>query len=230
MGFGGIRVMPVSDAVFLSASVPDEKRAPGFAKTADVVAITSAVNAVMQVVLGRRRLVWGGHPAITPVVRLVAESMKVDYGKWVYLYQSTYFKDIFLEDNAHFQNVIFTDTVADNREASLALMRETMFSSTKFQAAVFVGGMQGIIDEFELFVSFQPDALLVPIYSTGGATLELKDRMKREDPALSDDLDYIRLLHAQLGISKQERRYANPAEQPVKLEDRYRVQKRKSKL
>ncbi|HWY13607.1 MAG TPA: hypothetical protein VNX86_00520 [Rhizomicrobium sp.] len=214
--------MPASDAVFLSASVPDEKRAPEFAKTADVVAITSAVNAVMQVILGRRRLVWGGHPAITPIVLLVAKSMKVDYGQWVHLYQTAYFKDEFPEDNAHFENVTYTGVVENDREESLLAMRKAMFSSGKFQAAVFIGGMKGIIDEFDLFSSIQPEARLVPIYSTGGATLELKGRMKRDDPALTNDLDYVGLLHAQLGISKRERRYVSPAEQPRKLEDRYR--------
>ncbi len=72
----------MKEAVFLSASVPDPKRAPNFAKTADAVAITAAVGALVYVTLGRRRLVWGGHPAITPMIWVVAESLKVDYGSW----------------------------------------------------------------------------------------------------------------------------------------------------
>src|SRR5258705_4522652 len=38
--------------------------------------------------LGRRLLVWGGHPAITPMIWAAANDMGVDYGAWVHLYQS----------------------------------------------------------------------------------------------------------------------------------------------
>ena len=81
------------DAIFLSASVPDPKRGPEYAETADAVAITSAVSALVNVTLGRRLLVWGGHPAITPMIWVVAEAIGVDYGRWVRLYQSRYFED-----------------------------------------------------------------------------------------------------------------------------------------
>lgn len=83
------------EAIFLSASVPDGRRAPDFAATADTVAITAAVSALVHVVLGRRLLIWGGHPAITPMIWTVAENFGVDYGRWVQLYQSLYFKDEF---------------------------------------------------------------------------------------------------------------------------------------
>ena len=99
----------MTGAIFLSASVPDPKRSPQHAKTADTVAITSAVGALVYVTLGRRRLVWGGHPAITPMIWVVAESMGVDYGKWVKLYQSKFFKEDFPEDNEQFRNVVLTE-------------------------------------------------------------------------------------------------------------------------
>src|SRR5713226_2542381 len=94
--------LTVSGAIFLSASVPDPKRGKKFAKTADTVAITAAVSALLYVTLGRRLLVWGGHPAITPMVLVVAEDLGVDYGSWVKLYQTQYFKDEFPEDNLRF--------------------------------------------------------------------------------------------------------------------------------
>ena len=95
----------MEDAIFLSASVPDPKREPEFAATSNSVAITSAVRALVHVTLGRRVLVWGGHPAITPMIKVVAEEMDVDYGKWVKLYQSLYFRDQFPQDNEQFENV-----------------------------------------------------------------------------------------------------------------------------
>lgn len=44
-----------------------------------------------------------------------------------------------------------------------------MFSENKFAAGIFIGGMEGIKDEFELFRLFHPKALLLPIASTGAA-------------------------------------------------------------
>jgi hypothetical protein len=212
----------VSDAVFLSASVPDPKRAPAFAKSADPVAITSAVTALVYVTLGRRLLVWGGHPAITPMVLVVAESMGVDYGKWVKLYQSRLFEEDFPEENKRFQNLNLTDVVDGDREKSLRHMRERMFNENKFNAAVFIGGMGGIVEEFSLFTQLQPNAVAVPVFSTGGAVLELrasKDSAFPED--LSKDFDYIALFHRQLNIDKREMRFSTPDEQPADIQDRY---------
>jgi hypothetical protein len=149
------------------------------------------------------------------MIRLIAESMRVDYSQWVHLHQSKYFEAQFPEDNAYFSSITYSEAVAGDQAQSLLVMRKEMFSSRQFDAAVFIGGMGGIVDEFDLFCAAQPDATLVPIYSTGGATLELKSRMNREDAALSDNLDYIALLHAQLGVPNRERRYTTPAYQPA---------------
>ncbi|HEX8443527.1 MAG TPA: hypothetical protein VF631_07755, partial [Allosphingosinicella sp.] len=122
----------MGEAIFLSASAPDPKRAPQYAATADIVAITAAVSALVYVILGRRPLIWGGHPAITPMVWVVAQDVDVDYGRWVRLYQSEYFEDKFPDDNARFQNVTFTPSVEGDREGSLKLMRQRMFSEHRF--------------------------------------------------------------------------------------------------
>lgn len=122
----------MTDAIFLSAGVPDPKRGPQYAKRADTVAIAAAVSALVHVTLGRRLLVWGGQPAITPMIWVVAEGLGTDYGSWVKLYQSRHFNDEYPEDNQRFQNVIFTDDVVHDRERSLRLMRERMF--TDFRA------------------------------------------------------------------------------------------------
>jgi hypothetical protein len=85
----------MAESIFLSAGVPDPKRGPEYAASADTVAIASAVSALVYVTLGRRVLVWGGQPAITPMIWIVAQDIGVDYGRWVHLYQSRYFKDEF---------------------------------------------------------------------------------------------------------------------------------------
>ncbi|CCM80251.1 MULTISPECIES: hypothetical protein [Rhizobium] len=98
----------MGEAIFLSAGVPDPRRGPEFAATADTVAITAAVSALAYVALGRRRLIWGGHPAITPMILVMSEGMGVDYAEWVTLDQSEFFKDEFPEDNERFRNVVLT--------------------------------------------------------------------------------------------------------------------------
>ncbi|MBE9110808.1 hypothetical protein IQ273_15445 [Nodosilinea sp. LEGE 07298] len=211
----------MADVIFLSASVPDPKRAPKYAATADSVAITTAVSAFVHVVLGRRILVWGGHPAITPMIWNIAQEMSIDYGRWIRLYQSRFFQDEFPEDNERFQNVTYTTGISGDRERSLLLMREAMFSENAFTAGVFIGGMAGIVSEFELFRQLQPKAVVVPIVSTGGAVLEVAERLGGITPDLEDDLDYVALLHRHLGISVREERYRQPEDQPAEVEQRY---------
>lgn len=208
------------DAVFLSAGVPDPKRGPEYCKTADTVAITAAVSALVHVTLGRRLLVWGGQPAITPMIWCVAEGLGVDYGQWVRLYQSKYFKDDYPEDNERFKNVTYTEEVGRDRELSLRLMREQMFSSFNFTAAAFIGGMGGIVEEFELIKQMQPSASLIPVCSTGGAVNEVAKRIENLPSDLLTDLDYVAIFHRHLNISVKELRYRNPAEQPKAIVDR----------
>jgi hypothetical protein len=211
----------MSDAIFLSAGVPDPKRGPQYAKTADTVAITAAVAALVHVTLGRRLLVWGGQPAITPMIWVVAEGLGIEYGSWVKLYQSRYFKDEYPEDNQRFQNVIYTDDVGHDREQSLRLMRERMFSDFNFTAAVFIGGMGGIVHEFDLLKQLQPNAISLPLVSTGGAVHDVAQRMGSVPPDLRDDLDYVALFHRHLGVSVKEMRYRSPTEQPPAVVDRF---------
>lgn len=210
----------MTDAIFLSAGVPDPNRGPQYAKTADTVAITSAVAALVHVTLGRRLLVWGGQPAITPMIWAVAEGLGTDYGSWVKLYQSKHFEDEYPEDNQRFQNVTYTDDVGHDREDSLRLMRERMFSDFNVTAAVFIGGMGGIVQEFDLLQLLQPKATLLPVLSTGGAVHDVAQRMGSVPPDLRSDLDYIALFHRYLGVSVKEMRYQSPTEQPPAVADR----------
>ncbi|MCA0210896.1 MAG: hypothetical protein LCH74_17690 [Proteobacteria bacterium] len=209
------------DAIFLSAGVPDPRRGPEYAATADTVAITAAVSALVYVTLGRRPLIWGGHPAITPMIWVIAEDLGLDYGRWVGLYQSRHFEDQFPQDNARFGNVTLTDDIAGDRAQSLLHMRRRMFSEHRFAAAVFIGGMGGIIDEYDLFRELQPEAAIIPVVSTGGAAIEVGKRLDALVPDLADDPDYVALFHRHLGVSAREQRFANPDAQPRDIEARY---------
>jgi hypothetical protein len=200
-------------AIFLSAGIPDPS-ANHFIAPADAVAISSAVSALLHVTLGRRRLVWGGHPSITPMVWAFAEAMGISYDDWVLLYQSTIFKKEFPKETRLFHNVVRTRKVGQDIPASLTVMRKRMIRETHFGAAVFLGGMQGILDEHRLFAERAPEARIIPVGSTGGAAGVLV-RDLRSDTALATNLDYVELFYSQLEIDRNERRYRSRGEQPA---------------
>lgn len=166
--------------IFLSASVPLPERDPKYIETVDVIAIRDAVIALTTVVLPHHRIIWGGHPSITPLIYYVMKKLKMNIQEHVILYQSLWFEDKFPEDNNKFENVIFTEK-QDSIPSSIKLMRQRMFSENEFVAAVFIGGMDGIIDEYKMFIDYHPDAILLPIASTGAATKIVYDELFPED-------------------------------------------------
>ena len=54
--------------IFLSASIPLPSRDAKYIETADIIAIRDAVIALTTVVLPHHRIIWGGHPSITPLI------------------------------------------------------------------------------------------------------------------------------------------------------------------
>lgn len=154
-------------------------------------------------VIRQHKIVWGGHPAITPMIWSICEDLGVDYSGSVVLYQSTFFKDRYPEENDHFHNVVFTDAVPNDRDASLLLMRERMLSRDDLVAAVFIGGMEGVEAEHELFRQFHPAAKVLPVPSPGGAALNLaKDQGYFADADLGD-VDFAQLFHTHLALNIQ---------------------------
>src|SRR5262249_41708730 len=83
--------------LFLSASVPLPQRHRQFFNTADVIAIRESVKALVETVLKDSMLVFGGHPAITPLIALMLRGMSADIKKRVVLFQSAYFENEFVE-------------------------------------------------------------------------------------------------------------------------------------
>jgi hypothetical protein len=64
--------------VFLSASEASETRVPDFWDTQKLVNIHAAVRTICAHVLRQGPLVFGGHPAITPVARSIADGIRHD--------------------------------------------------------------------------------------------------------------------------------------------------------
>lgn len=190
--------------VFLSASVPTPGRG-NYADTADPLLIQSAVRALTEIVLGRRRIIWGGHPTITPMLMEACVHLGVSYASAVVLYQSRYFEEEFPEENAFFKNVVFTPNVNSDRESSLLLMRNEMLKRPGLGAAVFIGGMDGVHEEATIFKRYHPDAEQVFVGATGGAALQhvLAEGINLDD-ALS--IDFYEAFHSRLRILPNELR------------------------
>ena len=156
--------------IFLSASIPLPERDAKYIDTADIIAIRDAVIALSTVVLPNHRIIWGGHPSITPLIYYVMEKLDLNIQEHVTIYQSRLFEKFFPADNNKFENIVLTDVVENDREKSLLHMRERMLSESYFSAAVFIGGMDGIEVEYRMFKEKHPNALTLPIASTGAAT------------------------------------------------------------
>jgi hypothetical protein len=179
-------------AVFLSASVPVSGRG-SYYETADPFLIQVAVREFVTAVLGRFRIVSGGHPAITPMILAICQDLARSPGEWVELYQSAFFGGQFPEENAAFGHVTIVPAVAGDRETSLFELRKAMLSRTDLVAAVFIGGMEGIEAEYALFEQYHPEALVLPIPSPGGAARVLAERLGLPPHAASDDVDFARI-------------------------------------
>ncbi|MDJ1498408.1 hypothetical protein QNI19_36070 [Cytophagaceae bacterium DM2B3-1] len=183
--------------IFLSASIPfkDKERHEKYFDTADTIAIRDSVIALASVVLPTHKLIWGGHPSITPIIYYVIERLKLEIKDHVLLYQSRFFEHTFPVDNNKFDNVVLTDNLG-KKEESIHLMREQMFKDNEFAAAVFIGGMEGIEEEFEMFKQFHPKAILLPIASTGAAAKIVYEEMLTEEfknERLEKDYGYMSL-------------------------------------
>lgn len=213
--------------VFLSASIPDKDRDPKYYETADFIAIRDAVIAIATVVVPEYRLVWGGHPAITPLIRTVYEEIleaqhdgalsdeefKKEIKTHVLLYQSRFFEKYFPEDNGIFESVKLIAANKD-RESSLSDMRDAMLKDKNYLAAIFIGGMEGVEEEFELFRKYNPSCPVFSVASTGAAAKLIYDGLYENSntyidetaEALKQDRAYISLFRKLLEKAKESKR------------------------
>ena len=179
--------------IFLSASIPYQDRDKKYYDTADIVAIRDSVRALATVVIPNAHLIWGGHPAITPLIRFVMGRMDSNLKDHITLYQSNYFKDKFPEDNFHFENIQLTEELGD-RDSSLKKMRDEMIIQNDYKIGIFIGGMEGVIEEYELLKKSHPTALIIPVASTGAAAKIIYDSIEEKpDERLTNDYAYMAL-------------------------------------
>lgn len=161
--------------VFLSASlpVPDREDEAGHYSPSE---ITDAVAAFAKAILeANGRIVSGGHPAITPILLWAArehatrESIDLFQTEW---FAATFPQETWELADDGYAMLTITPSGSD-RPSSLAVMRAAMFDLTDLAGAVFIGGMKGITDEYDLLHLTRPDLPLAPLSAPGGAASRL---------------------------------------------------------
>jgi hypothetical protein len=195
---------PIKPRVFLSASVPLPSRNPVYFNTADVIAIRDSVRALTMVVIEENiQLVFGGHPAISPMIRLQISQTGAPVGERVIMYQSRYFERVFPDDNVAFEHVEMIDAVPGDQKASLVSMRAAMLGQA-FRLGIFVGGMEGVEEEHAMFRRLHPNVPAYPVASTGAAAGRIFDAdadLQREHPELRDEISYLSLMRGLVGVA-----------------------------
>ena len=193
--------------VFLSASVPSLRRADRYHILEDAtLKIEDAVIAVARAVLGHGgRLVFGGHPSISPLIALIAgeyyeprpaENRGISVGSppsgtRVVIYQSRAFEG-HLPDatsamvQAGLVDIHWVPAVNDEQfdpdlfdqpqcRESLDSMRQSMVTETSPDAMVVIGGMEGVEAEVVLFTRLRRGRPIFLLRTTGGAAMLLAD-------------------------------------------------------
>ena len=162
--------------VFLSASFPSGARAQRF-PAADPAGIADAVSSLARAVFeADGRLVFGAHPTISPLVLQIAAEL--DKRARVDIYQSSWFEGqvppetLRLVDQGY-GRIVWTPA-DDSRDESLSTMRRRMLSEP-IAGGVFVGGMEGVVDEHNLFASLHPAAPRLAFTAPGGAASTLQN-------------------------------------------------------
>jgi hypothetical protein len=193
-------------SIFLSASVPlpPPHRHEKYFRTADQIAIRDSIRALVSVILPEGTIVFGGHPAITPMVRLMVLNSGTAVGEHIFLFQSRFFEKEFPPEVRDFENLTVVDAFEGNRDASLTLMRERMIGSREFAAGIFIGGMQGVEEEFAIFREMHPTKPVFAIASTGAAALMLYERHMADRRELLEDLRYLSLFRRLLDADAQQ--------------------------
>lgn len=177
--------------IFLSASVPLPDRDRRFFESADVISIREAVKGLVLAMMETKSLlVFGGHPAITPIISKLFSQAGMVPAEHVVLYQSEYFRARFPEQNSYFTKVVVTEEVGGDRGMSLELMREKMLTHSRFDAGVFIGGMEGVLDEFQMFRRINPGVPVYPVATTGAAARMIWEELLDRPNGLDDEYTY----------------------------------------
>lgn len=184
--------------IFLSAGIPSPNK-EGYYGTTNDAAITSAVMAFTRVCAEYNiPFYFGGQPAITPLVWSVAK----DYNKYFYnlltIYQSRQWEKYTPKEVVYFRKIVWT-VAGKDEDSSLFIMRTKMFTENKTPIAIFIGGADGVVREYEMLKHLSPDTKIIAFDSVGGGSSEVFRKEGLTDVLLKDNFAYYqifkRLLH-----------------------------------
>lgn len=184
-------------SILLSASVPHPKRADRFRRVPGAAfEIEQAVISLARAVFAQGgRLVFGGHPSISPLVGIVAgeyrapkraEGSGETQPASVVIYQSEAFKGYAREDELLLfkldlaeirwieavEGESYSPEAPGDRPAcpeSVLEMRKRMIEECQADAMVCIGGMEGVLEEARLFRETYPHRPIFAVAATGGA-------------------------------------------------------------
>lgn len=144
-------------------------------------------------------LIFGGHPAISPMVLEIARRHVRDRSALrVLIFQSEFFAKIIpsaAKDLARWPHacMLTTPAVGGQKGASLTRMRELMLQSAGLRAGVYIGGMGGLLEESYLFGD-RGSGPRYAIGSTGGAARYLLRAMPDDHCGRTNDPELRRAL------------------------------------
>lgn len=191
--------------IFLSASVPTPKRE--YFGTENIFAIREAIISFTKVCVEYGiPFYFGGHPAITPLIWEVAIRNTQKTMPLIKIYQSKIFGESIPKEVSDFRNVHFTEAVDGSIKDSVNAMREQMFLENKTECAVFIGGMNGIIDEYNKLKNLYPDAKYYAFASTGGASFDLYKKIDKPNSLLEGSYAYMSIFREILSPFRQQQK------------------------
>ncbi|MBB5632196.1 hypothetical protein BKA04_000419 [Cryobacterium mesophilum] len=183
--------------LFVSASIPDPLRWVGDFEPMEI--LDAVVSTSREVLAIGGTLVTAAHPTIAPVLLFLAsEFPPPETGKpRIVVYQSRVFELELPADtrkliNSGLGDVRFTEAVAGetsdlrNRRQSLRRMRRQMLEEMKPEGAIFVGGMEGVDEEWEMVGVQLPHCKRYAFAKPGGQAARYSHRSR---PTLATDLE-----------------------------------------
>jgi hypothetical protein len=189
--------------VFLSAGVPRGKRASKY-EPYGAAAITDATLIMARVLLRRRaRIVTGAQPAISRV--LLKSAPKAPEGVTVEIFQSERFRSkvphttLELQRAGHGEITWIEGSEGEPEPVSLTRMRKAMLHGD-LAAAVFIGGMDGIEEEFSLFAQAHEKAPMFVFAGPGGAARRLPEHPRARVFSGGEYLFYATAIADTLGL------------------------------
>ena len=229
--------------IFLSASVPAPRRAERYKRVEDAhFEIEQAVISLARAVFSESgQLVFGGHPAISPLVAMVAgeyrepryaESSEERPSAPIRIFQSRAFEgslpsDTLLMYQLGYATITWIDAAKNEKfdpaieyeqppcPDSLRAMRRAMIERTSPEAMVCIGGMEGVEAEVEMFRELRSEAPLYVLERTGGASLLLAHRHEGFRVIDREVIGRIEQLRAKLPRQTADTISRNDAERPV---------------